>query len=133
MHTYQDFLSRMEVFIKRILSECNVLLKALSLIEKAKEEDAAKREILEQLLSQTEVCLHGVVNEVLSVVKEDLPDVFKTFEERIKRLKQRDYYILVAGMYWQTVINLFRKERDVTLNFSLLFRDRLRTSHSDTK
>ncbi|XP_028400803.1 uncharacterized protein LOC114523936 [Dendronephthya gigantea] len=36
-------------------------------------------------------------NNVLSIINEDFPDVMQTLEERIKRLQQRDYYILVAG------------------------------------
>ncbi|XP_028400625.1 putative leucine-rich repeat-containing protein DDB_G0290503 [Dendronephthya gigantea] len=57
----------------------NGFQKGLSIILDAKEEDGLKRTRLEQLLS------------------EDFPDVMQTLEERIKRLQQRDYYILVAG------------------------------------
>jgi hypothetical protein len=63
----------------------------------AKEEDAVKRTTLEQLLSQTAVCLHGLEENVFSVINGDFPDLLKTFEERIERLQQRDYCILVAG------------------------------------
>jgi hypothetical protein len=71
--------------------------KGLSLILEAKEEDAVKRTRLEQLLSQTAVCLHGMQEKVFNVINEDFPNVLGTFKERIERLQQRDYYILVAG------------------------------------
>lgn len=72
-------------------------LQGLSLILEAKEEDGWKRTCLEQLLSETTVCLNGMKNNVFSIINEDFPDVMQTLEERIKRLQQRDYYILVAG------------------------------------
>ena len=56
-----------------------------------------KRTRLEQLLSQTAVCLHGMQEKVFSVINDDFPDILKSFEERIERLQMRDYYILVAG------------------------------------
>ena len=69
------------------------------MILEAKGEDATKRKILEQLLSQTACCFYGMAETVRSVINEDLPDVSKTFAERFERLQQRDYYILVAGMF----------------------------------
>lgn len=63
----------------------------------AKEEDAKNRQILEELLSETVDCLHGMNEQLLSNVQVEYPQIFETFEKRIQRLQEKDYRILVAG------------------------------------
>ena len=71
----------------------------------AKYEDMRKREYFQNLYSQTKVCLDKMDETALSVLSKHFGncDVKDAIVDKQNRLKQQQYFVLVAGM-WNTIL-----------------------------
>ena len=71
----------------------------------AKNEDMRKREHFQKLYSQTKVCLDKMDETALSVLSKHFGncDVKDAIVDKQNRLKQQQYFVLVAGM-WNTIL-----------------------------
>jgi hypothetical protein len=58
-----------------------------------------KRDKLEEYYCEVNDCLYEMDEKVLSILNTYIPDILNVLDERRKRLKKRDYHLLVAGKW----------------------------------
>ena len=75
------------------------------MVSSAKNDDMRKREYFQKLYSQTRVCLDKMDETALSVLSKNFGDcdVKDAIIDRQNRLKQQQYFVLVAGV-WNTIL-----------------------------
>jgi len=69
---------------------------AFSIFSQAKDEDGRKKRLLLDFFSQSEDCLKTLDDKLVQLLQQN---IYEEMETRQVQLKQREYFLLVAGKY----------------------------------
>lgn len=75
-------------------------------MSKVKDEDTKKREVLAKFYCAVEKCYDELDDKIRNLLQRNMGNVKEKMKNHKTQLKQKEYYLLVAGKLYQTGLNL---------------------------
>ena len=93
----------------------SLIFKAFSILSEAKDEDSRKKEVLLNLYAEGQNCLNKMDDKILTLLQKNIGNVQEKMRNHQVQLKQREYFLLVAGK-WN---NDFSSDRSNEFDFMM--------------
>ena len=97
----------------------SLIFKAFSILSEAKDEDARKNEVLLNLYATAQNCLSKMDDTILTLLQTNIGNVQEKIRNHQVQLKQREYFLLVAGKWnngFSSDAGAFRNEFDFMMH-----------------